>query len=102
MGNLHDSFRIQILTENLLRRWIGTGWVGCTPSNGPEGSGENQTYVRPLELDVDYGVPLDGDLCKETAPGVFGREFTKASVELDCNSFTPTIKMKTEEQQRQQ
>ena len=57
--------------------------VGCAPSSGPDGGGENQTYVRPAAVDVDYGHPVE--LCKEAEPGVFRRSWSKADVELDCN-----------------
>ena len=35
-------------------------------------------------------------MCKETSvhSGVFVREWTKASVQMDCNTYTPEIKMK--------
>jgi hypothetical protein len=72
--------------------WLGTGWVGCAPSTGPEGSGLNQTYVRPTEVDVDYGSPLG--LCKESAPSVFSREYTRATVSMDCARWKATITMK--------
>ena len=41
-------------------------------------------------LDADYGVPVD-EVCKETAPnsGVFAREWSKATVQMDCNTWTP-------------
>ena len=67
--------------------------MGCAPSDGAEGSGINQTYVRPKEVDVDYGSPLG--LCKETAPNVFTREYTHATVSMDCASWSPATKMKT-------
>ena len=40
------------------------------------------------------GVPQG--LCKETANGsaVFVREWSKATIQMDCNSWTPTIQMK--------
>ena len=42
----------------------------------------------------DFGEPTE--VCKETAAnsGVFTREWTKASISMDCNTWTPTIKMK--------
>lgn len=42
----------------------------------------------------DYGEPTG--MCKETSvhSGVFVREWTKASVQMDCNTYTPEIKMK--------
>ena len=40
------------------------------------------------------GEPLG--LCKETAAnsGIFEREWTKAKIAMDCNSWTPTITLK--------
>ena len=48
----------------------------------------------PEQLNWDYGEPAG--LCTETAPnsGVFTREWTKASVKMDCNTWTPTISLK--------
>ena len=42
----------------------------------------------------DYGEPLG--LAKETAPdsGVFVREWSKCTVQMDCNSYTPKITFK--------
>jgi hypothetical protein len=42
----------------------------------------------------DFGEPVD-NACYETAPnsGVFTREWTKATVTMDCNTWTPTITM---------
>ena len=41
---------------------------------------------------MDYGKPMG--LCGETATGsgVFRREWTKATIEMDCNTWTPTIR----------
>ena len=61
--------------------WIGFAWVGCS-----------QPYVRPKALDTDYGTPTS--LCKETSPGVFEREWTKATVAMDCNKWQGEIRMK--------
>jgi hypothetical protein len=48
----------------------------------------------PEQINWDYGEPVG--LCKETAPnsGVFEREWTKAKISMDCNTWTPTITMK--------
>ena len=64
--------------------WLGHGWKGCS-----------QNYPFPPEFDLDYGEPID-PVCKETAPhsGVFTREWSKASVKMDCATWTPTITMK--------
>lgn len=54
-------------------------------------------YQRPPELELDYGMPTEQ--CHETGEGtgVFQREWTKASVAMDCNVGTygtAIIKMK--------
>ena len=63
--------------------FLGHGWVGCS-----------REYEVPQQINWDYG-ELVG-LCKETAAnsGVFEREWTKANVSMDCNSWTPTITLK--------
>ena len=33
--------------------YLGTGWVGCVPTDGPDGGG-NQTYARSEWFDKDY------------------------------------------------
>ena len=49
-------------------------------------------YEFPDALNVDYGEPVG--LCAETdTPGVFAREWTNARVQMDCNTWTPTITM---------
>jgi hypothetical protein len=67
--------------------WLGYGWSSCPPP---------ASFVRPPEVDVDYGEPLG--FCAETAPGsgVWSREYTKYSVSLDCASFTATLTPKEE------
>jgi hypothetical protein len=64
--------------------WLGHGWKGCS-----------QHYPFPPEFNQDYGEPID-KVCKETAPksGIFTREWSKASVKMDCATWTPTITMK--------
>jgi hypothetical protein len=60
--------------------WFGNAWQGC----------DNIPARRP-ELDRDYGVPKGA--CAETheGTGIFTREYTKASVAVDCNTWTGTI-----------
>lgn len=74
--------------------FLGTAWVGCEPDNGVEGGGHNQTYLRPKEFDIDYGVPQG--LCKEdpAKPGRFLREFTKATAVHDCSTGASSVTMK--------
>jgi hypothetical protein len=63
--------------------FLGHGWLGCS-----------REYELPEQINWDYGKPIG--FCQETAPssGVFTREWTKASVKMDCNTWTPTIKLK--------
>ena len=60
--------------------WLGHGWLGCS-----------RKYVYPPALSGDYGEPQG--LCAEKAPGsgVFTREYTKATVELNCGTWTGSI-----------
>uniref|UniRef100_A0A7S1VD97 Uncharacterized protein n=1 Tax=Grammatophora oceanica TaxID=210454 RepID=A0A7S1VD97_9STRA len=76
--------------------WAGWGAWGMTwPFNAEPAHGGLPPLPHgvplPRELHVDYGEPLE--LCKETAgePGVFRRTWSRASIELDCNSFKATI-----------
>ena len=68
--------------------WLGFSWMGCNTE-------QVHQYQRPGVLDVDYGTPTD-TYCSETGDGtgVFVREWSKASVQLDCNTWEATIKMK--------
>ena len=65
-------------------RPAGHGWSGCS-----------RVYEWTGALDGDYGAPLG--LCSETAPGsgVFTRQWSKATVTLDCNTWNGTIALKT-------
>ena len=49
----------------------------------------------PEQVNWDYGEPIDA-LCQETAPNsqVFTRDWTKATIQMDCNSWTPTLTLK--------
>jgi hypothetical protein len=61
--------------------YIGYGWTGCADADHP--------FTRPASLDADYGVP-EG-FCHEVADGVWTREWSKATVSLDCNTFSAKI-----------
>ena len=58
--------------------WFGYGFQGCS-----------KPYYRPPELDVDYGTPIG--VCAESKPGVFEREWTRAHVSVDCNTYAAKI-----------
>ena len=81
------TYPLQDIANFLLSRGpyalIGHGWLGCS-----------RTYEVPDQLNWDYGEPTG--LCSETAPnsGIFTRDWTKASVQMDCNTWTPTITLK--------
>ena len=61
--------------------WLGHGWEGC-----------GRTFSYPPELHQDYGVPLG--VCAEVAPNVWQREWTGATISLDCGSWSANITMK--------
>ena len=63
--------------------YLGHGWLGCS-----------RQYYLPKEMHWDYGKPTG--LCQETAigSGVFERKWTKATITMDCNTWTPTIMRK--------
>ena len=68
--------------------------VGCSGHRG-SGSGDVPIPPTPKEMfDTDYGTP--NGLCKETAPGsgVFERDWSKATVQVDCNKWQGKITMK--------
>ena len=54
--------------------------------------GRHAQYEYPAALNADYGEPVDA-VCQETAPNsqIFTRKWTKATVSMDCNTYTPTI-----------
>ena len=60
--------------------YLGFGWSGC-----------NVVTAFPDELKADVGEPTG--FCAETAPnsGVFTREWSKATVTMDCNSYVGTV-----------
>ena len=81
--------KLQHLASFLLIRgpyaWLGWAWLGC--GNFP---------YRPPELDVDYGTPLETCHAAAGSPGVFVREYTKASIRVDCNHWEATITPKSQ------
>ena len=74
--------------------WLGWAWLGCSGSRGV-GGGDVPIPPTPKEMfATDYGTPTG--LCHETADhsGVFTRDWTKATVRVDCNKWEGTIVMK--------
>ena len=60
--------------------WLGYGWVGC---------GSTDMYIDPRGtlLSREFGEPVERR-CSETAPGVFTRKWSQATVSLDTNDNT--------------
>ena len=52
---------------------------------------------RAKEWDEDFGEPIGGAACKEnpTKAGVYEREWTRATVQWDCNLGHGKITLKT-------
>jgi hypothetical protein len=87
---------VDLATFMLIRgpyAWLGYSWLGCT-SNEVPGFGTNR-YTSPADipqLQVDYGVPTGPYV--QSSPGVFTRDWTLATVTMDCITYTPSITMK--------
>jgi len=84
-GNLTDPLQ-DIVNFQLIRgpyALLGHGWLGCS-----------RDYTVPEQFGWDFGEPTE--LCHETASGsgIFTRDWTKATVQMDCNTWTPTITLK--------
>jgi hypothetical protein len=98
-GGLRLPALLQDLARFLLLRgpfaWLGTGWVGC--AGGIPGAGyEEARFVRPAELDRDYGVPTGH--CGEVGESqVFERQYSKATVRLECRTWTGSVTMKSDD-----
>ena len=59
--------------------FLGQGWNGCVGEPTP----------LPPAVFLDYGVPLTN--LTEASPGVFTRQWSKALVTFDCNSYNASI-----------
>ena len=81
-GNVTPAMFVDYTAEFLLTRgpyaMLGYSWCGCTNGN------ESRPY--PEAWDADYGEPVGGEPCYETAEGsaVFERAWTRAKVQWDC------------------
>lgn len=83
--NQYVSLREELATFLLVRgdyAWLGAGWGGC--DNYPD-------YIPEFEL--DYGVPLT-ESYEEVEPGIFERDWTKASISFNCTAYEGTITMR--------
>jgi hypothetical protein len=64
--------------------YLSAGWSWCSDNNG-----WNSTL-----LDADYGEPVD-EICQETEPNVFTRQWSRATISMNCSSWTPSIVWKS-------
>eukprot|EP01046_Picozoa_sp_COSAG06_P019467 COSAG06_NODE_1390_length_9607_cov_16.483172_5_plen_468_part_00 len=76
----------QVTAEFLLTRgdyaWVGWGWSGT--KHNP----------RAKEFDVDYGGKAEAPCVESETPGVFTREYPKATVTWDCHVGRGSIHMR--------
>ena len=89
--DFHQSLAAFLLARGPFA-WFGYSWMSCIGDFGRGGVGmPPMNYTFPDELKVDYGAP--SGVCKETAPnsGKFTREYSKATVELDCRCDRPIL-----------
>ena len=65
--------------------FLGSGWQGCSPT---------LRFEFPPELNSDFGEPAA--LCYESSldSGIFIREFSHATIQMDCSTYTPNITWK--------
>ena len=82
------EFMIDLATFLLVRgdyAWLGYFWNGCH-SDWVYGDWNEM-------LDKDYGKPTEA--MKEVSNGVFQRKWSKAMIEMNCNTYKPTITFDT-------
>jgi hypothetical protein len=90
------AFNEDLATFLLVRgdyAWLGYGWLGCT-SDSNAGFGKNWSYPYPAGLRVDYGIPTLPYYETGSNTGIFQRDYTKATVQFNCNTWTGTVSMK--------
>ena len=69
---------------------LGYGFLGCGGVDHPI----LDNYTQPTAFAEDYGVAKG--ICRRkpgTQKGVYEREYSHATVTMDCNTWTGTIKM---------
>lgn len=79
----HDIANFQLVRGPYA--FLGSGWQQCSPT---------LTYEYPVELNADFGEPAG--ICEESpvGSGIFVREFSRATVQMDCTTWTPNITWK--------
>jgi hypothetical protein len=75
--------------------WFGYSWSGCFGDFDENGNPLPVNITFPSVFRQDYGTPTAQ--CRETAhgSGVFVRDWSKASIALDCNTWAANITLKS-------
>jgi hypothetical protein len=77
---LHDVVNFQLVRGPWA--FLGSGWQGCNPA---------LKWEFPPELNADFGVPVGSCAELPRGSGIFVRNFSRASVQMDCSNWAPTI-----------
>eukprot|EP01083_Nonionella_stella_P208074 755365_1 len=81
--NPQSQFEVDLAIFLLVRgpyAWLGYGWIGCHST---------WQYEWNSMLDEDYGEPKEPMI--EIENGVFQREWSNCVVQMDCNTYTPSV-----------
>jgi hypothetical protein len=97
MTQLHQDIAFFLLARGPYT-YAGWGTWGMTwPFNPEPRHGQLPPMPHgvslPVEFYDDYGVPMEQN-CSEKSEGVFSREWTRVSVELDCSNFSSALNFK--------
>ena len=70
--------------------WLGYGFLGCGGVDHPI----KDNYTQPACFSEDYGEAKGTCKAVSGKAGVFEREYSHATVNVNCNTWTGTIKMR--------
>lgn len=99
LTQLHQDLAFFLLARGPYA-FAGWGVWGMTWPFNPEPSHGQMPplphgMLLPKEFYLDYGVPEEA-VCSEKSPGLFTREWSSVSIELDCNTFRSKIVHKSD------
>lgn len=83
--NMHPVAQASFLLVRGEFAWLGYGFLGCAAQDN---------YTQPSAFSEDYGAPSNTCHPVDGKPGVYAREYSKATVTLDCNEWRGSIVMK--------
>ncbi len=66
--------------------FTGAGYWGMSWPVGQTWNSTNVPVPRPIQMDADYGKPLDAR-CEQVSSGVFSRRYSNTVVTLDCKTY---------------